>query len=127
VALGTGPYLPTIADQTKEQQSLYGYDARHRLTSITHQLCTVSTGHACSSTTATGSVTYEYDDSDNRKRVTENNGSASTDFRYCHDARNQLTGRGSTVACDTSSVESSLGYLSPVEFEQRNQREVLIA
>jgi RHS repeat-associated protein len=51
-------------------------------------------------------VTYEYDDSDNRKRVVENNGSASTDYRYCHDARNQLTGRGSTAACDTSSVES---------------------
>jgi RHS repeat-associated protein len=99
-------YLPTHVDQTKEHQSLYGYDAKHRLTSITHQLCTISTGHACSSTTATGSVTYEYDDSDNRKRVVENNGSASTDYRYCHDARNQLTGRGSTASCDTSSVES---------------------
>jgi RHS repeat-associated protein len=99
-------YLPTNADQTKEHQSIYAYDAQHRLTAITHQLCTISTGHSCSSTTATGSVTYEYDDSDNRKRVAENNGSASTDYRYCHDALNQLTGRGSTAACDTSSVES---------------------
>jgi len=99
-------YLPTNADQTKEHQSIYAYDAKHRLTSITHQLCTVSSGHACSSTTASGSVSYEYDDSDNRKRVTEDNGSTSTDYRYCHDARSQLTGRGSTTACDTSSVES---------------------
>jgi YD repeat-containing protein len=55
---------------------------------------------------ATGSVSYEYDQSDNRSRVTEDNGSASTDFRYCHDARNQLTGRGSTASCTTSNVES---------------------
>jgi RHS repeat-associated protein len=99
-------YLPTNVDQTKEHQSVYAYDAQHRLTSVTHQLCTVSSGHACSSTTATGSVSYEYDDSGNRKRVAENNGSSSTDYRYCHDALSQLTGRGSTLACDTSSVES---------------------
>jgi RHS repeat-associated protein len=99
-------YTPTNADQTKEHQSIYAYDARHRLTSITHRLCTIGAGHACSSTTATGSVIYEHDAADNRTRVTESNGSASTDFRYCHDARGQLTGRGSTVACDTSSVES---------------------
>jgi YD repeat-containing protein len=83
-------YTPTDVDQTKEHQSLYGYDAKHRLTSITHRLCTISTGPSCSSTTATGSVSYEYDDSDNCKRVTEDNGNTSTDFRYCHDARNQL-------------------------------------
>ena len=99
-------YLPTNADQTKEHQSLFAYDARHRLTGITHQLCTISAGHACSTTTATGSDTYAYDDNDSRTRVAENNGSASTDYRYCHDARNQLIGRGSTAACDTSSVES---------------------
>jgi RHS repeat-associated protein len=99
-------YLPTIADQTKEHQSLFTYDGEHRLTGITQQLCTVSSGHACSSTTATGSDTYAYDDSDNRTRVAENNGSASSDYRYCYDARNQLTGRGSTSACDTSSIET---------------------
>jgi RHS repeat-associated protein len=99
-------YTPTDAEQTTEHQSLYGYDVRHRLETITHRLCTISAGHACSSTTATGSVGYEYDDSDNRTRVTENNGSSSTDLRYCHDARGQLTGRGSTATCDTSSVES---------------------
>jgi RHS repeat-associated protein len=99
-------YLPTIADQTREHQSLYGYDERHRLTSITHQLCTVSSGHSCSATSAAGSVAYEYDEADNRTRVTEANGSASSDYRYCHDARGQLTGRGSTATCTTSHVES---------------------
>ena len=62
-------YLPTIGDATKEHQALYSYDAQHRLTGITQQLCTVSTGHACSSTTATGSDTYAYDDADSRTRV----------------------------------------------------------
>jgi RHS repeat-associated protein len=99
-------YVPTDADQTKEHQSLYAYDSRHRLASITHQLCTISAGHACAATSATGSVAYEYDDSDNRSRVTEDNGNASADYRYCHDARNQLTGRGSTASCTTSNVET---------------------
>jgi RHS repeat-associated protein len=99
-------YQPTDADQTKEHQSLYGYDARHRLTSITHQLCTISSGHSCSADPDTGTATYAYDDSDNRTHVVEHNGSASTDFYYCHDARNQLTGRGSTSACGTSSIET---------------------
>ena len=99
-------YLPTNIDQTKEHQSLYGYDSRHRLTSISQQLCTISAGHACSATSATGSDTYAYDDADNRTRVAEDNGSSSSDYRYCHDARGQLTGRGSTAACDTSSIET---------------------
>lgn len=38
--------------------------------------------------------------------MSEANGSASTDYRYCHDARGQLTGRGSTSSCTTSNVES---------------------
>ena len=83
-------YLPTIADLTREHQALYSYDGRHRLTGITQQLCVVSTGHACSSTTATGSDTYAYDEDDNRTTVVENNGATSTDRRYCYDALNQL-------------------------------------
>jgi hypothetical protein len=75
-------YLPTNIDQTREHQSLYGYDSRHRLTSISQQLCTISSGHACSSTSATGSDTYAYDDADNRTRVAEDNGSASSDYRW---------------------------------------------
>jgi RHS repeat-associated protein len=99
-------YLPTDADQTKEHQSLYGYDNRHRLTSITHQLCTISSGHACSTTTATGSDAYAYDDNDNRSQVNENNGSAAADYRYCHDALDQLTARRTGAVCTSSPDET---------------------
>ena len=100
-------YLPTNVDQTKEHQTLYGYDERHRLETITHQLCTISSGHACSSTTATGSDTYAYDDSDNRTQVVEDNGSASSDYRYCHDALGQLTARRTGAACTSSPDETN--------------------
>ena len=63
-------------------------------------------GTPAAPTTDTGTVTYEYDDSDNRSHVVENNGNASTNFYYCHDARNQLIGRGSTTVCGTSSIET---------------------
>ena len=99
-------YLPTDLDQTKEHQSIYTYDDGYRLETVVHQLCTISSGHACSSDTATGTVTYEYDDSDNRSHAVEDNGDTSTDFYYCHDARNQLIGRGSTTVCGTSSIET---------------------
>lgn len=102
----TAVYLPTDADQTREHQSLYGYDNRHRLTSITHQLCTISSGHACSATTATGSDAYAYDDNDNRTQVNENNGSASADYRYCHDALDQLTARRTAAVCTSSPDET---------------------
>ena len=71
-------YLPTGSG--KEAQDLYTYDARHRLASITHQLCVVSSGHACSTTTPTGSSSYSYDDNDNRTTVTESStgGTATT-------------------------------------------------
>jgi hypothetical protein len=81
-------YFPTGTG--KEHQTLYAYDARHRLSGITQQLCTISTGHACSSTVATGSDAYEYDDNDNRSRVNESNGGASLDRFYCYDALNRL-------------------------------------
>jgi RHS repeat-associated protein len=100
-------YLPTDADQTKEHQSLYEYDSRHRLTDITHQLCTITTGHACPSPTATGSVAYGYDDNDNRTTVNEDNGATSADYRYCYDARNQLTARRTGAACTSSPTETN--------------------
>lgn len=91
-------YTPTSSG--KELQTLYGYDTRHRLVSLTNQVCTLSgTGHACASTVAAGSDTYTYDENDNRTRVTESNGSANLDRYYCYDARNQLTNRGSAAAC----------------------------
>jgi RHS repeat-associated protein len=101
-------YLPTAAG--REQQSLYGYDGRHRLTTITHQLCVVSSGHACSSTTATGSDAYAYDDNDNRTTVNESNGSASSDRRYCYDARNQLVYRNTGAACSSGANDEAYTY-----------------
>lgn len=94
-------YLPTGSG--RELQSLYTYDARHRLTGITHQTCVLSnvTTHACSSTTAAGSDTYAYDENDNRTRVNESNGSASSDRYYCYDARDQLTKMAAAAGCAT--------------------------
>jgi RHS repeat-associated protein len=96
-------YVPTASG--KEHQSLYTYDSLHRLTGITQQLCTISTGHSCSGTTSTGSDVYTYDDNDNRTRVNENNGNAGLDQYYCYDALNRLTSRGSTN-CTTGTPES---------------------
>ena len=85
-------YLPTGSG--RELQSLSAYDVRHRLISITHQLCLVADVnlHTCTSTTAAGSDTYAYDNNDNRTRVAEANGAASTDRYYCYDARNSRGG-----------------------------------
>ena len=100
-------YLPTVSG--KEAQDLYGYDARNRLTTITHQLCTVSTGHACSATTSTGSTTYAYDDNDNRTTVTESStGGGATTRTYCYDALNRLTSSKATTACTSSPDETFL-------------------
>jgi RHS repeat-associated protein len=101
-------YLPTA--DGREQQALYAYDERHRLASITHQLCTISSGHSCSAVTALGSATYEYDDNDNVTRVVESNGAATSDYRYCYDARNQLTYRNTSAACSASSNDQSMSY-----------------
>lgn len=83
-------YLPTASG--KEAQDPYGYDARHRLSTITHQVCTISSGHACSATVPTGYTSYGYDN-DNRTTVTESStaGSGSAMTRnYCYDALNRL-------------------------------------
>jgi RHS repeat-associated protein len=96
-------YVPTASG--KEHQSLYSYDSLHRLTGLAQQLCTISSGHACSSTIATGSDIYAYDDNDNRTRVNENNGNGGLDQYYCYDALNRLTSRGSTN-CTTGTPES---------------------
>lgn len=103
-------YLPTIADLTREHQTLYTYDARHRASTLTEQLCVVSTGHACSSTTATGSDTYAYDENDNRTQVVENNGATTSDRRYCYDALNQLIYRNTGAACSAVSNDEAWTY-----------------
>ena len=97
-------YIPTASG--KEHQSLYSYDGLHRLTGITHQLCTISTGHSCSATSSTGSDTYTYDDNDNRTRVNENNGSAGLDRYYCYDALNRVTATRSASGCSTGLLEA---------------------
>ncbi len=37
-----------------ERQTLYAYDDRHRVTSITHQLCNKSADPTCAAATLTG-------------------------------------------------------------------------
>ena len=51
-----------LAERAPQPSLVVGYDARHRLTDVTHQVCTISSGHACSSTTTLGSDSYAYDD-----------------------------------------------------------------
>ena len=74
----------------KEHQTLYGYDTRHRLTAITQQLCTISSGHACSAPsrrarTPTPTTTTTTGPGSPRQRR-----DASSDRRYCYDALNRL-------------------------------------
>ncbi len=90
----------------REHQTLYLYDDRHRPTSITHQLCVVSSGHSCSSTTATGSDSYSYDDNDNRTTVGESNGGTSSTHHYCYDALNRLITRKTAANCSGTTNES---------------------
>lgn len=97
-------YVPTGSG--KEHQSLYSYDGLHRLTGITHQLCTISTGHSCSATSSTGSDTYAYDDNDNRTRVNEANGAGTLDRYYCYDALNRVVATRSASGCSTGLLES---------------------
>ena len=101
-------YLPTGSG--KEHQTLYSYDARHRLAGITEQLCTISSGHSCSSTSATGSDSYSYDDNDNRTTVNESNGATSSDQRYCYDALNRLQYRNTGAACSSGAKNESYTY-----------------
>jgi RHS repeat-associated protein len=101
-------YLPTGSG--KEHQTLYGYDERHRLVSLTHQLCTISSGHSCSATTATGSDGYAYDVNDNRTQVNESNGVTSSDRRYCYDAQDRLIYRNTATACSSSAKDESYAY-----------------
>ncbi len=78
-------YTLTRADLTIELQTLTDYDDRHRMTKVKHQSCTLATGHACSSATTVAETDYLYDDNDNRTKVAENNGAATTDRRYVED------------------------------------------
>lgn len=101
-------YLPTGSG--REQQSLHTYDERHRLISLTHQLCTISSGHACSAVSALGSTTLSYDDNDNITRDQGSNGAATTDRRYCYDARHQLIYRNTSALCSATAYDESMTY-----------------
>jgi RHS repeat-associated protein len=95
----------------REHQSLYSYDASHRLIGISFQTCTADSTHACSDTpVATGSDAYFYDANDNRTQVIESNGAASTDRRYCYDAQNQLASAKSGSACSPSAYDQAWTY-----------------
>lgn len=98
-------YVPTAAGQG--HRTSYQYDSRHRLIEINHVLCASA---ACSSTTPTGSSDYSYDDNDNRTRVEEDNGSASSDRRYCYDALNRLQYRNTGAACSSTAKDESYSY-----------------
>ena len=104
-------YLPTGSGN--EAQDVYTYDTRHRLATTTHQLCTISSGHACSSTVATGYSSYAYDDNSNRTSVMESStagvGSATT-RNYCYDAVNQLRAEKTAAACTSSSGDETFAY-----------------
>jgi RHS repeat-associated protein len=99
-------YTPTVAGTGREYQALYDYDTRDRLTSITHQLCVISSGHACSSSTAMGSTTFEYDANDNRTRVNESTSVGSLDRHYCYDALDRVLSTRSATGCSTGLVEA---------------------
>jgi hypothetical protein len=104
-------YTPPIGDLTRELQSLSSYDDRHRLVELKHQLCTLGAGHACSATTLVGETDYGYDDNDNRTQVVENNGSVTTDFRYCYDPLERLEYRNDAAACGSAGTSHDEKYV----------------
>ncbi len=100
-------YLPTLYG--REHQTLYGYDDRHRLETVTHQLCAIVEHPSCSGPNvlqATGSDTYEYDDADSRTRVTETTGAGSLDRHYCYDAHNRLVATWASTSCSSNPMEA---------------------
>ncbi len=97
-------------------QTLFTYDSRHRLAdfgghvAITQQLCVISSGHSCSSTTTLATDSHAYDENDNRTQVSENNGATSSDRRYCYDALNQLVYRNTGAACSSGANDEVWTY-----------------
>jgi RHS repeat-associated protein len=104
-------YQPTTTATGYEHQTLYAYDTRHRLLTLTEQNCLVSSGHTCSSAFATGLDTYAYDTNDNRIQVTESiNGVPGATRNYCYDGLNRLRARNTTSACTTISGDEIYTY-----------------
>jgi RHS repeat-associated protein len=104
-------YQPTVAATGREHQTVYGYDTRHRLVSILEQNCVISSLHACSSTAATASDSYAYDNNDNRIQVIESStGAAGLALNYCYDGLDRLRGRNTAAACTTISGDETYTY-----------------
>ena len=106
-------HTPTKLDGSShvvaEHLTDYGYDSRHRLTSIDASVCPVTADtHTCTSTAvATASDTYVYDDNDNRTSVAESkDGGSAVTVTYCYDALNRLTAAKLTTTCATSPTET---------------------
>ncbi len=97
-------YLPTGSGH--EYQTYYTYDSKQRVTALTHQDCTLSTGHSCTSANVVGSDAYTYDANDNRTQVTEYNGATTTNDYYCYDANNRLVAEKSGSSCATNPDET---------------------
>jgi RHS repeat-associated protein len=93
---------------TKEHQTIFGYDERHRLTSVTHQLCS-AVQHPCAGGNVlqtTGSDAYAYDTGDNRTRVNEANGTVTNDRYYCYDAVERLVSTRSASGCSSGLLDA---------------------
>ncbi len=106
-------YVPTKLDGSNqviaEHLTDYGYDSRHRLTTISESVCAVSAGtHTCSgSAVTTASDSYVYDDNDNRTSVAESrDGGSAVTTTYCYDALNRLTAAKPTTSCSSSPTET---------------------
>src|SRR6185312_7077189 len=85
------------------------YDDRHRLKSISEAVCPVNPDtHTCNGTVVpTGSDVYEYDDNDNRTKVTESkDGGTPTTTYYCYDALNRLISTRTAIGCSTGLTEA---------------------
>jgi RHS repeat-associated protein len=99
-------YLPISG--SKEHQTLYSYDERHRLTFVRHQVCMITSDHSCPTPDqSTGWVDYDYDNNSNRTLVEESaDGSANPpNWNYCYDAQNRLQYRQADAVCTTTHDE----------------------
>jgi RHS repeat-associated protein len=101
-----GIYLPTAAG--KERQTLFVYDGRHRIDTITEVLCATNQRPCAGGNIVSTRVVddYEYDGNDNRTSVIEDNGGGSATRHYCYDARNQLITVRSATGCSSGLLET---------------------
>jgi RHS repeat-associated protein len=100
-------YLPTGG--TREHQTIFAYDSRHRLTTVNQILCATAEHPQCTGgniLATTASDTYAYDDNDNRTQVNEANGNGSLNRYYCYDAVERVISTRSASGCSSGLIES---------------------